>query len=853
MRITEETTLKAIYTKDSLQDAKAYLMGNAEGFFHENGTLTLKELNEKSPTWYSKDMAYGLNRLVEIAEGDSPFLYQVYSAEEIEAEPDKQGVHLFHFPGSQEGRFAILLAGGAYNCVCSMQEAFPAAAKLNELGITAFCLNYRTGQTGLLPKPMEDLAAACRFILEHAQAFRINPASFVVGGFSAGGHVAAVWGTESLGYRKYGLPAPELLVLGYPFITAENMTRTMSEEIRHMFLQGMFGAQYTDEMINKYNVDQHVDAYYPPVYIVHSKDDDTVPVYDAECFTGALDRAGVAYKAEMPDSGGHGFGLGSATPTAGWIERAAQFWAESSDKAYLSAVWMDSSEWIKTEGIEQLCRIDYIAQQLKARFPGESFKVTTAEINETGVYENPLGKGLPPQYTAVFTSTNLPSYCDIQIEHQTPGNHTEHIIVWLPLAWNGRFMGTAGGGNQTGGLFHIVQTDNTNRGMSLPNAICNGFTAATTNGGNLASDANWGLDKEHHTLDRELIRNWESRSTHWMTLIGKAIAEILHGRAPEYSYMQGSSGGGRQAMKEAQLYPEDYDGIWASCPAINWSKFVIGGLWPLAVMNEHHNELTPAKLEAFRMAVHRKCGGSEQYYRTAERVDTDPLELVGQETEDGPITATDAIVMKEIWEGPRSEDGRQLWYFFRPGSLFWNAEGTPVTALYYVKDETGIPKAKVFPLSIAYARWVMRDPDNDFTAITKPEYEALFTRSVADFPEAATDDADLSPFWHAGGKLLMDHGTDDQLIPPDGALDYYSRVVQQIGSKEDTRKFFRLFFNPGDGHGNCYTHGPGLTKTTGMKALMDWVEKGIAPERLPGLLVDPQTKKRIRESELTVY
>ncbi|WP_397386783.1 tannase/feruloyl esterase family alpha/beta hydrolase [Paenibacillus sp. MMS20-IR301] len=69
-------------------------------------------------------------------------------------------------------------------------------------------------------------------------------------------------------------------------------------------------------------------------------------------------------------------------------------------------------------------------------------------------------------------------------------------------------------------------------------------------------------------------------------------------------------------------------------------------------------------------------------------------------------------------------------------------------------------------------------------------------------------------------------------VPPDGVLDYYNRVVQLIGSNEDTRKFFRLFFNPGDGHGNCYTHGPGLTKTTGMKALMDWVEKGDSGKRV---------------------
>ena len=93
------------------------------------------------------------------------------------------------------------------------------------------------------------------------------------------------------------------------------------------------------------------------------------------------------------------------------------------------------------------------------------------------------------------------------------------------------------------------------------------------------------------------------------------------------------------------------------------------------------------------------------------------------------------------------------------------------------------------------------------------------------------DQANLSAFREHGGKLLIDHGTADPLIPVDGTLDYWQRV-------KDKDAFLRLYVTPGDGHGDCRWHGPGLTESTGMRALMDWVERGSAPEALPTLRVN---------------
>ena len=59
---------------------------------------------------------------------------------------------------------------------------------------------------------------------------------------------------------------------------------------------------------------------------------------------------------------------------------------------------------------------------------------------------------------------------------------------------------------------------------------------------------------------------------------------------------------------EMQNYPEDYDGIWAACPAIYWNRFLLGGLWPTAVMNEYHHFLTAEKNRFFAKKVREAYG-----------------------------------------------------------------------------------------------------------------------------------------------------------------------------------------------------------------------------------------------------
>ncbi len=476
-----------------------------------------------------------------------------------------------------------------------------------------------------------------------------------------------------------------------------------------------------------------------------------------------------------------------------------------------------------TPGIEK--RSADLEAQLNKQFPGEPLKVTSITLYDRGIYG--------PWYRKV---KGLPTFYEVRISHCT-GTVWETITVWSPLAWNDRFMGCPGGGTATGGDNYLTRPDNTSRGMTLPKAVLNGFTGAMTDAGNRGNE--WALDKETGVLNWERIENWRARSTHFMTLIGKAVAEILHDRPVKYSYLHGGSGGGRQCLVEAQEFPEDYDGIWASCPAINWPKFLPIGLWPVAVMNSLNHVLPPKKIKLFMEAAQNSIGGKESYYARMEKVEFDPYSLVGQQG----ITKIDAQVMDTIWKGPHRASGERMWHAHRPGVHFWNV-GIPVGAFYYALP---FLKPKPFFLSVYYGRWVTANPKDKFEDLDLNGFEALFDRSCEKFAAAMADNPDLSAFVAHGGKLMIDHGIDDPLIPVDGTIDYCNRVKAQMDTD-----FLQLYINPGDGHGSCNWHSPGIPDNEGMTALINWVEQGTKPQTLRTVQVN-SAGATLRESTIEPY
>ena len=507
-------------------------------------------------------------------------------------------------------------------------------------------------------------------------------------------------------------------------------------------------------------------------------------------------------------------------------------------------IFFDMSPYKETEGIRERCKAAYIEEQLQKRFPEDHFTVTYAAVNESGIYQSRqnLAEKIMPFLARL---KGLPAYCDVRITLRT-GDFSEDIIVWSPLKWNERFLGTCGGGTSTGGLGYFGQPDNTARGMTVPFGVMNGFSSATADAGNVNGFDDRMLDPDTREIRRELYENWRHRATNDMARFGKAVTEILHNKPIRYSYLTGGSGGGRQCLTQVQEYPDSFDGVWASCPAINWCKFVPESYYIVSVMQHYGNSLNPEKIKYISQKVRDSVGGDEKYYKLTKRVDFDAQQLVGDKTKGGVITQNDAKAMTEIWDGPHRKNGERMWYGFYPGGTFWNV-GIPIGAFYY--SLTG-KKVRPFYLSTAYLRWVVHDPKWKCKKMTKDEFEKLFDESVRLYGDSASDKANISAF-AAHGKLMVDHGTDDPLIPVEGTLDYYRKVCQTMG-QSDVDRFFKLFIMPGDSHGNCRGKGGGMTASEGFTALMNWVENGIAPEKVKTVRVNMKGQLLSR-SEQEVY
>lgn len=504
--------------------------------------------------------------------------------------------------------------------------------------------------------------------------------------------------------------------------------------------------------------------------------------------------------------------------------------------------FFDTTSLVDTKGIEERAKASYLRSELGKRFPEDKFETISIERNDTGIY-----KGKFTLFDKLWASgepiTNLPAYYEVIITHRT-GEYKEELIVWSPVAWNDRFAGTAGGGTSTGGRTYLTKPDDTTRGWTVPYAVMNGFTAATIDAGNCNGTKDYVLDKETGRFSTELYENWRLRSTHNMTVFGKAVAEILHNRPVRYAYMNGGSGGGRQCLMEVQNYPEDYDGVWAACPAINWNHFLLGGLWPIVVMNGKQHFLTAEKNQFFVEQAQQHAGGSEIFYKLDKIPEFDACSCIGMQSKGGKITKEDAEVMNEIWKGPHKADGTRLWYAQDPGVKNWR-KVIPIGTYYY--PLFGGKRIEPFILGNYYARWITGNPKQTFHNIMQEEFEWLYEKGGEKFSDNLGNRSDIEAFVDRGGKLMIDHGTDDPLIPVKGTLDYYEKLCNHFGGKEQVDKFCRLYITPGDNHGNCWGNGPGIKESTGMRAMLDWVEKGIAPGALRKVRVERKTGELIEE------
>ena len=311
--VTKSNTLKEISALPEFDDYGKSIVPS-EGQMAE---MTLEQFAGLS-CWNAQSMADGYNRLLEIAKTGRKIYYSLWDEQ---ADTVLKERYLVHFAVEEKAPFVIVCAGGGYLGCASMIEAYPTCVHLNQMGYHAFVLNYRCGENAKAPNPLDDMAYAVSFILEHAEELGVDETDYAIAGFSAGGHLAACFGTESVGWKSYSLPAPSAVFLGYPVITLGDKSHGSTRE---MFLgkENLGDVQ----LIQKYSVEQQITPSYPPTFVWQCEQDDTVPIENTQAMAKALAENMVPYIYETFNSDAHGWGAGDDTLAAGWIERAVSFW-----------------------------------------------------------------------------------------------------------------------------------------------------------------------------------------------------------------------------------------------------------------------------------------------------------------------------------------------------------------------------------------------------------------------------------------------------------------------------------------------------------------------------------------------
>jgi hypothetical protein len=410
---------------------------------------------------------------------------------------------------------------------------------------------------------------------------------------------------------------------------------------------------------------------------------------------------------------------------------------------------------------------------------------------------------------AIDATADVPAHCRVS------GVLAPEIAfeVSLPAHWNGRFYMIGNGGHAGESLEDPTRVAQRNAALQA------GFAFAQTNTGHDARKepgASFVMSNPAKAID------YAYRAVNLTAVTAKAITQSYYGTGVTHSYWNSCSNGGRQGLMEAQRYPQDFDGILANSPWVDQTGFTIGALWNQRALDGA--PLSAAKLAMVAKAVMAKCdaldglkdGQIDDPRLCRLDVQTDlPVCAAGTDN-DSCLTAAQSATVMKIYGGPVSH-GQQIFPGFMPGSeIGW---------MNLLVPSQPDRKAADFNLAEATMRYLVHTPP-------QPDYDYRsfdFDRDTHQLDAwgqlVNATNADLSRFKKQGGKLIMTYGWADPVLQPMVGVNYYERAVAKNGP--DTPQFFRLFMVPGMGH--C-AGGVATDRFDAVTALVDWVEKGKAPD-----------------------
>jgi feruloyl esterase len=350
----------------------------------------------------------------------------------------------------------------------------------------------------------------------------------------------------------------------------------------------------------------------------------------------------------------------------------------------------------------------------------------------------------------------------------------------------------------------------------------------------------------------ERIKDFGYRAIHLMTLRGKEIVRAFYQQNAQKAYFDGCSEGGRNALMEAQRFPEDYNGIIAGDAAFNRTHLHMGGiaLWQDTATPDRIIQpfIQPGQMTLINNAVLKQCAGQDGGVKT-DRFLTDPrdchfdpkvLKCTGSNVPPACLSAEQVKTMRNYYAGLIDPLTEEVIY---PG--YERGNETDDTSVLGLAFQELLPEPIydgvfywVFGPSFGYPNSAINyknfDFHNDVDKVDDLLAEPLNAVST-----------DLSDFKQRGSKLIMYHGWADTVIPSQSSINFNALVrhdsqdddgFQQVRFEPDgnnnlrkTQEYARLFMVPGMYH--CLG-GPGPNVFDALTPLVNWVEHGVAPETI---------------------
>lgn len=414
----------------------------------------------------------------------------------------------------------------------------------------------------------------------------------------------------------------------------------------------------------------------------------------------------------------------------------------------------------------------------------------------------------------VAAHDGLPEYCDVKGVIGT----NIGFALWLPVEkWNGKLLAVG-----CGGYCGILATDN----ADCDQALRRGYACTASDQGNRSGGgASWAYNNPEAEID------YGYRAAHVNALSAKVITAHYYAERPSRAYFAGCSGGGRQALVEAQRFPADFDGIVSMEPGLRLSEILMTRLWNERAVRTKEGEAIFAKedIETIHNAVLAKCdlndGIKDRVIGDPRDCDFDPAELLckrGKST--GCLTSIQIEAAKKIYAGPMTSSGVRITGRGAMvgseiiGSMSSYLKGT-------TRDDWGLEFTADFFRYMAFVpdpgpRWTARDFDFDRDPQRLQMMDAVYEAT----------NPDLRSFKQRQGKLILIQGLHDGGSPmPQGSIDYYEAATRAMGGAPNTRDFFRLFLVPGRNH--C-SGGDGAWAIDHLEYLEAWVEQGKAPDEI---------------------